>query len=111
VLNEKIRSGLQKPIRSRAPWFSANIQEILWCKQLAFEHRLVKNFCRDRCWPASDAAHQTGPVGVQSLNVGFQEALKRAAALSQVRLFFGSGQLINVWPLSQRWEPQPHLVD
>ena len=84
LLNERIRSGLQKFIRSRAPWFSANINEILWCKQVAFEHRLVKQFGKDRCWMVGDAAHQTGPVGVQSLNVGLREADALATTLQQI---------------------------
>jgi 2-polyprenyl-6-methoxyphenol hydroxylase-like FAD-dependent oxidoreductase len=73
ALNEKIRAGLQKLILHRAPWFYAQIDEILWCKQIAFEQRLAKEFGRERCWLVGDAGHQTGPVGVQSLNVGLRE--------------------------------------
>jgi len=84
AVNEKIRHNLQRLIHHRAPWFSASIKEILWCKQVAFQHRLAKKFGRDRCWLAGDAAHQTGPVGVQSLNVGLSEADALAGALQKV---------------------------
>jgi len=39
-----------------------------------FERRLASRFGRDRCWLAGDAAHMTGPVGVQGVNVGLREA-------------------------------------
>lgn len=84
VLNEQIRAGLQKLIRHRAPWFSGDIKEIAWCKQVAFEHRLAKQFGRGRCWLAGDAAHQTGPVGVQSMNVGLGEAAALAEKLRKI---------------------------
>jgi 2-polyprenyl-6-methoxyphenol hydroxylase-like FAD-dependent oxidoreductase len=84
VLNKQIRTNLQKLIQHRAPWFSGEINEILWCKQAVFEHRLARSFGRDRCWLAGDAAHQTGPVGVQSLNAGFGEAEALAGILKQI---------------------------
>jgi 2-polyprenyl-6-methoxyphenol hydroxylase-like FAD-dependent oxidoreductase len=84
TLNEQIRKRLEKLARHRAPWFSAGIKEIGWCKQVAFEHRLAKQFGLDRCWLAGDAAHQTGPVGVQSLNAGLCEAENLAEKLEKI---------------------------
>jgi 2-polyprenyl-6-methoxyphenol hydroxylase-like FAD-dependent oxidoreductase len=65
---------VQKIARHRAPWFLATIGEIAWCARVTFEHRLAKQFGRSRCWLAGDASHQTGPIGVQSMNVGLCEA-------------------------------------
>jgi 2-polyprenyl-6-methoxyphenol hydroxylase-like FAD-dependent oxidoreductase len=84
LLNDNIRLNLQRLAHSRAPWFSHEIDEILWCKQVVFEHRLAKLFGQGRSWLIGDAAHQTGPVGVQSMNVGLIEAEELAAILSRI---------------------------
>lgn len=74
AVDEKIREFVQQVAHRRAPWFSAPVRQITWCTQVAFEHRLARNLGINRCWLAGDAAHQTGPAGVQSLNAGFLEA-------------------------------------
>jgi 2-polyprenyl-6-methoxyphenol hydroxylase-like FAD-dependent oxidoreductase len=84
VLNEQIRGGLQRLIRHRAPWFSANVDGIAWCKQVSFEHRLADQFQKNRCLLAGDSAHQTCPVGVQSMNAGLREAEGLAGLLQKV---------------------------
>jgi 2-polyprenyl-6-methoxyphenol hydroxylase-like FAD-dependent oxidoreductase len=81
AVDERIRQYVQAVSKRRAPWFSAGIKEITWCTEVVFEHRVAKQFGRDRCWLAGDAAHQTGPVGVQSMNVGLLEAATLAGAL------------------------------
>src|SRR6266568_780948 len=82
--DEDIRRWVQSVSRRRAPWFSGNVKEIAWCTQVAFEHRLAKKFGQNRCWLTGDAAHQTGPVGVQSMNVGFCEAEALAGTLQKI---------------------------
>ena len=67
------RHRVQRMLRERAPWFHADIRDVGWATEIQFEHRLVSHFGRGRCWLAGDAAHQTGPVGVQSMNTGFNE--------------------------------------
>lgn len=84
ILNDNIRHNLEKLAHARAPWFSNPIDEVLWCKQVVFEHRLAKQFGKGRCWLVGDAAHQTGPVGVQSMNVGLAEAQDLAAILQKI---------------------------
>jgi 2-polyprenyl-6-methoxyphenol hydroxylase-like FAD-dependent oxidoreductase len=84
AINEQIREGLKRLIQQRAPWFGAAIGGISWCKQVSFEPRLVRRFGQGRCWLAGDSAHQTGPVGVQSLNVGLFEAKALADALRKI---------------------------
>ena len=80
--DERIRQYVQKMAKARAPWFSAGVKEITWCTEVVFEHRVAKQFGRDRCWLAGDAAHQTGPVGVQSMNVGMAEAATLAGSFA-----------------------------
>ena len=83
-MDEDLRHWVETVTHRRAPWFSASIEEIVWCTQVAFEHRLAKQFGRGRCWLAGDAAHQTGPVGAQSMNMGFYDAASLAARLKKI---------------------------
>ena len=41
---------------------------------MRFERRLASSFGDGRLWLAGDAAHLTGPGGVQSMNLGLAEA-------------------------------------
>jgi 2-polyprenyl-6-methoxyphenol hydroxylase-like FAD-dependent oxidoreductase len=84
AVDERIRQYVQEAAKRRAPWFSAGVKEITWCTEVAFEHRVARQFGRDRCWLAGDAAHQTGPVGVQSMNAGLAEAATLAGALRRI---------------------------
>jgi len=84
ILNEQIRGGLLRLARHRAPWFSAKVDGIAWRKQVSFEHRLATQFYKDRCLLVGDAAHQTGPIGVQSMNAGLREAEVLTAKLQKV---------------------------
>jgi NADPH-dependent dioxygenase len=84
AVDERIRQYVQKVAKSRAPWFSAGVKGITWCTEVVFEQRVARQFGRDRCWLAGDAAHQTGPVGVQSMNVGLAEAAALAGAMRRV---------------------------
>jgi 2-polyprenyl-6-methoxyphenol hydroxylase-like FAD-dependent oxidoreductase len=84
AVDERIRQYVQRVAKQRAPWFSAGVKEITWCTEVVFEQMVAREFGRDRCWLAGDAAHQTGPVGVQSMNVGLAEAAALAGALRKV---------------------------
>src|SRR5262249_34973053 len=68
----------------RAPWFRASVRKIDWCSEVVFEHRVVSQFGRGRCWVPGDAAHQTGPVGVHSMNMGFVEGEKLATLIGEI---------------------------
>ena len=83
-VDERIRQYVQQVAKQRAPWFSAGVKAITWCTEVVFEHRVARQFGRERCWLAGDAAHQTGPVGVQSMNVGMAEAATLAGALRKI---------------------------
>ncbi len=83
-VDERIRQYVEKVAKERAPWFAWGVKQITWCTEVVFEQRVAKQFGRDRCWLAGDAAHQTGPVGVQSMNVGMAEAVTLAGALRRI---------------------------
>jgi 2-polyprenyl-6-methoxyphenol hydroxylase-like FAD-dependent oxidoreductase len=73
-VDENIRKYIEKIAQQRAPWFVAGVKEISWCTDVVFEHRVAKSFGHGRVWLAGDSAHQTGPIGAQSMNVGILEA-------------------------------------
>jgi 2-polyprenyl-6-methoxyphenol hydroxylase-like FAD-dependent oxidoreductase len=70
-------------LRERAPWFTASIRSIAWSLAIRFEPRLARSFGRDRVWLVGDAGHTTGPAGIQSMNVGFREALDLTGRLAE----------------------------
>src|SRR5262249_25374403 len=78
------RHHLQRLLRERAPWFEGEIEQLGWSTGVQFQHRLADEFGRNRCWLAGDAAHQTGPIGMQSMNLGLQEAAGLAANLKKI---------------------------
>ncbi len=84
IADEKLRRSVRRIAQARAPWFAAEIKDISWCSDVTFERRLVKSFGTHRCWLAGDAAHQTGPVGVQSMNSGFAEGKRLAGAVQKI---------------------------
>jgi 2-polyprenyl-6-methoxyphenol hydroxylase-like FAD-dependent oxidoreductase len=71
-------------IQERAPWFQGSIDQIVWRMVVRFEKKLASQFGRDRVWLAGDAAHLTGPVGVQSMNVGMAEVQDLALLMNRV---------------------------
>jgi 2-polyprenyl-6-methoxyphenol hydroxylase-like FAD-dependent oxidoreductase len=84
AVDERIREYVEKVAKQRAPWFAAKVKEITWCTEVVFEQRIATHFGGDRSWLVGDAAHQTGPVGVQSMNVGMAEAAALAGAMRRV---------------------------
>jgi 2-polyprenyl-6-methoxyphenol hydroxylase-like FAD-dependent oxidoreductase len=94
VLEVKNRDYMKKLLALRAPWFEGSIDEIGWCTDVEFQHRLAKSFGERRCWLAGDAAHQTGPAGMQSMNVGLTEGVELAGALVQILRQNGSPDLL-----------------
>ena len=71
-------------IRTRAPWFTSGIRSFDWSIEVRFDRRLADCFGRERMWLAGDAAHLTGPVGGQSLNLGLREAADLAGRLTRI---------------------------
>jgi 2-polyprenyl-6-methoxyphenol hydroxylase-like FAD-dependent oxidoreductase len=100
------RHQLQQLLAVRAPWFQAGIKDAGWGTVIQFEHRLARQFGRDRAWLAGDAAHQTGPVGAQSMNLGMREAADLAARLARILGEDGPPSLLEAYNLEYRaeWE-------
>jgi 2-polyprenyl-6-methoxyphenol hydroxylase-like FAD-dependent oxidoreductase len=76
--------NLRELISSRAPWFRGDIGVIDWTAVGLFERKLTTSFGAGRIWMAGDAAHLTGPLGGQSMNVGLREADDLAGRLVRV---------------------------
>lgn len=93
---------LQRLLGTRAPWFRSSIDTITWAATTRFERRLAGRFGRDRIWLAGDAAHLTGPIGVQSMNVGLREAHDLAARLSAVLQDAASTDLLQAYDRERR---------
>ncbi|MGM0576129.1 MAG: FAD-dependent oxidoreductase [Myxococcota bacterium] len=60
-------------IASRAPWFEPTPTSIAWGAIVPFTPRVADRAGEGRVWLAGDAVHTTGPVGIQSMNVGLHE--------------------------------------
>lgn len=81
-MQKGMAENANKLLQERAPWFDGTIREIEWWAGAYFEKRVAERFGGGRCWLAGDAAHQTSPVGVQSLNLGLKEAAILADAIA-----------------------------
>ncbi len=81
---ERLKEYVQRVTHHRAPWFKAEVREVTWCTEVVFEHTMAKRFGGGRCWLAGDAAHHTGPVGAQSMNVGMVEGQTLATQIANV---------------------------
>ena len=100
------RHSLKKLLGARAPWFQAGIKDVGWGADIQFAHRVARRFGREQAWLAGDAAHQTGPVGMQSMNAGMREGADLAAKLRQILRDKGSPDLLETYDLEHRreWE-------
>jgi 2-polyprenyl-6-methoxyphenol hydroxylase-like FAD-dependent oxidoreductase len=104
--DQKIRQYVQKIASERAPWFTNSLGQIDWCTEVSFEKRLAMQFGMNRCWLVGDAAHQTGPVGMQSMNAGFNEGLLLANALKKILRDGGSSSLLDAYGFNAQREWQ-----
>ncbi len=101
---ERTRRHLQQLLETRAPWFSRTIGDIDWASDVQFEPYLVNQFGRGRCWLVGDAVHQTCPVGVQSMNIGFREVETLTHAISAILRGIGSVELLEAYEKTFRQE-------
>lgn len=91
---QQTRERLQQRLQARAPWFPAEIPELDWAADIQFQNRLVRQYGRDLCWLVGDAAHQTAPGGIQSMNVGLLEAADLAGRLGRILRGEGGMELL-----------------
>ncbi len=94
ALAQRTWERLEKRLQLRAPWFAAGIRAVDWAVDIQFQHRLARQYGRDRCWLVGDAAHQTAPAGIQSMNVGLREAKELAGILTRLLKGDGSADLL-----------------
>jgi 2-polyprenyl-6-methoxyphenol hydroxylase-like FAD-dependent oxidoreductase len=80
--------ALNRLIQGRAPWFGW-VDNVVWAGDARFERRLAPRLGKGRVWLLGDAAHQTGPIGVQSMNAGLIEADELASVLSDIVIWHG----------------------
>jgi 3-(3-hydroxy-phenyl)propionate hydroxylase len=73
---------LRSLVESRMPWFGSEIEHAPWSGVAEFRRALVERFGLGRVWLAGEAAHLTGPLGVQSLNVGLDESSELALRMA-----------------------------
>ena len=85
-------------LAERVPWFPAGtIRDMNWIAHVQFERQMASRFGQGRCWMAGDAAHQTSPAGMQSMNRGLLEGadladrikaiLRREADLESLQIY------------------------
>jgi 2-polyprenyl-6-methoxyphenol hydroxylase-like FAD-dependent oxidoreductase len=99
---------LRRLLAERAPWFQSQVGSIRWRLVCRFERRLASSFGRERVWLAGDAAHMTGPVGIQSMNLGLQEGAHLAELAAGV---LQQGQPLAAFQAyEQRWLPEWRLL-
>jgi 2-polyprenyl-6-methoxyphenol hydroxylase-like FAD-dependent oxidoreductase len=105
-VDERLKQTVERLARNRAPWFKGSVKSIQWSARIQFEHRLAKQFGNNRAWLVGDAAHQTGPVGGQSMNAGLLEAADLARALKNILHEGGPRQLLQGYDQVHRawWE-------
>lgn len=77
-------SALNELIAVRLPWHVEQVETFEWGGVAEFRHALATEFGRGRVWLAGEAAHLTGPLGVQSLNIGIDEASELALRIGDV---------------------------
>lgn len=87
-------ASLREYIASRAPWFQAQPGDVTWRTMVRFEKRLAARFGQGGMWLAGDAAHLTGPAGVQSMNLGLCEGRDLAVRIAEILKSGGQWSLL-----------------
>ncbi|MBL9128410.1 MAG: FAD-dependent monooxygenase [Verrucomicrobiales bacterium] len=98
------REALTRDLKKRAPWFVSGIREIDWRTTVTFPQRSAASFGRGRVWLAGDAGHQTGPIGMQSMNVGLREALDLSSRIVRILSEGANSGLLDDYGISRREE-------
>lgn len=97
-------SDLRALLAERAPSFRAEIGSIVWASDVRFEKHLAERMVEGPVVLAGDAAHLTGPVGVQSMNVGIRESFEVANRLTAILREGGSPELLQSYQSEQTQE-------
>jgi 2-polyprenyl-6-methoxyphenol hydroxylase-like FAD-dependent oxidoreductase len=73
---------LRELLAARLPWYGQAVDGFEWSGSAEFHPAVAQRFGENRAWLAGDAAHVTGPLGGQSINVGMHEADELARHLA-----------------------------
>jgi 2-polyprenyl-6-methoxyphenol hydroxylase-like FAD-dependent oxidoreductase len=74
ALQPPAATHLRQLLSDRMPWYAGGVDDFEWSGSAEFHPALAARFGEGRVWLAGDAAHATGPLGGQSVNVGMHEA-------------------------------------
>lgn len=85
-------AGLRELLATRMPGYAAEAAGFEWTGSAEFHPAVAASFGEQRVWLAGDAAHSTGPLGGQSINVGLHEADDLARRIGEA-LVGGTGPL------------------
>lgn len=102
------REDLEAFVAERAPWFRAQVQDVLWSAAIRFERRRAPGFGKGRVWIVGDAAHLASPVAIRSMNVGLREARDWADRTS--RILRGSGSPEALSEFDGKWRQEWDLL-
>ena len=102
ALERANREFIQKLVRERAPWFKGNVLELGWSTDVEFTHRVASRFGQQHCWLVGDAAHQTGPAGMQSMNMGLLEAQDLSTGLVSILRGQAAGHVLENYSRTAR---------
>lgn len=83
-------AALRELLFQRMPWYGSEVETCEWGGVAEFRHALVERFGIGRVWLAGEAAHLTGPIGVQSVNVGLDEGSELALRMGEALRRSGS---------------------
>jgi 2-polyprenyl-6-methoxyphenol hydroxylase-like FAD-dependent oxidoreductase len=108
-VGERFFHSLDEPVlrplvKERAPWFDYDPASFGWSIEVRFERRLAGSFGRDRVWLAGDAAHLTGPAGMQSMNSGLREGTELAAHFADILKRGADPSRLEAWGQNRRAE-------
>lgn len=68
--------------REHMPWQAPTPATVEWSATRTFRSAMVASLGQGRVWLVGDAAHSTGPLGAQSLNIGLREARELSGSLA-----------------------------
>lgn len=98
------RAQATRRIRSRAPWFEPEIREVDWTSRVGFRSMMASRAGLNRTWLIGDAAHQTSPTGMQSMNIGLREAADLVQRLARILHQAESPSLLEEYNAQRRSE-------
>lgn len=91
------RDMLATLLGQRAPWFDHSAIAPDIGLEMWGERRLVEHFGKGRVWLAGDAAHFSGPLANESLNVGLREAQDLASRIARILRGAGESDLLEAY--------------